>query len=136
VARRARSFRFREEVLSCLARHAPEVGLSPSALAERYVEEGLRHDSHPLILFRDGAGGRRATLLGSRIDVWQVIETVKHSESPGEAAEYLDIPVAHVEACMRYYVEFQDEVDSWTDRTQAFAAEQEETWRRTQAVFA
>jgi len=56
--------------------HAPQ-----TALAERYIEEGLRHDEHPLIYFRDGEMGRRPALLGTRLDVAEVISTACTSSS-------------------------------------------------------
>jgi len=34
-------------------------GPGQTALAERYIEEGIRQDEHPLIYFREGAAGRR-----------------------------------------------------------------------------
>jgi len=108
-----------------------------TALAERYVDEGLRRDEHPLIVFRDGAAGRRAALVGTRLDVWQVVETVRHSEgSTHEAADYLSIPEPWVTACIRYYADYKDEVDEWTDRMHAIAEREEDAWRRTQAVLA
>src|SRR3954469_584466 len=39
-------------------------------LAQRYVEEGLRMDEHPLVRFVDGPAGRRARLVGTGMDVW------------------------------------------------------------------
>jgi uncharacterized protein (DUF433 family) len=131
------SFRFASRVLEALHHRAREAGLPMTALAERYVDEGLRRDEHPLIVFRDGAAGRRAALAGTRLDVWQVIETVRHSDnSTHEAAEYLAIPEPWVTACVRYYADYTDEVDEWTERLHAIAEREEDAWRRTQAVLA
>jgi uncharacterized protein (DUF433 family) len=106
-------------------------------LAERYVDEGLRRDEHPLIVFREGAAGRRAALAGTRLDVWQVVDTVMHSNrSTGDAAEYLDIPVPWVEACVRYYADYEDEINEWSERMRVAAEREEDAWRRTQAVLA
>lgn len=81
-------------------------------LAQRYVEEGLRHDMHPLIQFLDGPSGRRAGLVGRGLDVWEVIATVRDNErSLTLAAEYLQIPVGLVEAAVAYYGEFSEEID-------------------------
>ena len=64
--------------------HGPSGQLNPgqpqTALAERYLEEGLRMDEHPLIYFRDGANGRRPALLGTRLDVADVIETLRQND--------------------------------------------------------
>lgn len=136
MARRHRSFRFREELLSGLDARAPRAGLSSSALAERYVDEGLRHESHPLIVFRDGRGGRRASLAGTRLDVAQVVETARGSGSASDAADYLGIPTSYIEACLDYYLDYRDEIDAWIERAQAEAEEQEEAWRQRQKVFA
>ncbi len=71
-------------------------------------------EEHPLIYFRDGAAGRRPALVGTRLGVWQVIETIRqNNNSPAEAAEYLEKPLAHIEACVDYYVAYQTEIDKW-----------------------
>jgi uncharacterized protein (DUF433 family) len=112
-----------------LKRRAVESGESQTALAERYVEEGLRRDEHPLIWFRDGAAGRRAALLGTRLDVWQVIETLRQAgNSIEDAAAYLDQPVVRIRAALRYYAEYRDEVDAWAERMHAIAEREEAAW--------
>jgi hypothetical protein len=47
-----------------LSERAHRAQLPERTLAQRYVEEGLRHDMHPLVLFLDGPSGRRASLIG------------------------------------------------------------------------
>ena len=134
---RPRSFRFPEALLASLQSHARERGESANALAERYLEEGLRRDDHPLIVFREGAAGRRAVLVGTRLDVAQVIDTFRESDnSVDTTAEYLGIPEQHVRAAVRYYADFRDEVDEWRERTHAIAEREEEAWRREQAILA
>jgi uncharacterized protein (DUF433 family) len=103
----------------------------------RYIEEGLRMDEHPLIRFREGAAGRRAALVGTRLDVWQVIETLRNSaNSVEQTADYLSVPEASVRACIRYYAAYPDEVDVLAERERATAAREEELWRGEQAVLA
>jgi uncharacterized protein (DUF433 family) len=131
-----KSFRFDTRVLEALSQHAREAGVAESALAQRYLDEGLRRDEHPLITFREGMGGRRAVLVGTRLDVWQVIESVKHSGAIPEAADYLSIPPSWVTACVRYYADYKDEVDEWRQLMQAVADREEDAWRRTQAILA
>lgn len=96
-----------------LARRARHAGVPERALAQRYVEEGLRHDAHPLIRFVDGPSGRRASMLGSGLDVWEVITTVRDNDgSIEDAAAYLQIPVGLIQAAVAYYGEYQVEIDS------------------------
>jgi uncharacterized protein (DUF433 family) len=134
---RPRSFRLPDTLLASLQGRARERGESANALAERYLEEGLRRDDHPLLVFRDGAAGRRAALVGTRLDVAQVIDTLRESDNSVEAtAEYLGIPEQHVRAAVRYYADFREEVDEWREHTRAVAEREEESWRREQAILA
>lgn len=95
-----------------LRQRAKHGGTAPRTLAQRYVEEGLRHDDHPLIHFVDGPSGRRAALLGTGLDVWEVIATVRDNENDfEEAASYLGIPLGLVQAAVTYYGDYGDEID-------------------------
>src|SRR5687767_6296688 len=133
---RPRSFRFTSSLLAALEERARERGESTTAVAERYLEEGLRRETHPLVVFRDGEAGRRPALAGTRLDVGQVIETLRRSSnSIDETAEYLGIPEAYVRAAVRYYADYQDEVDALHERMHAIAEREEEAWRREQAVL-
>jgi uncharacterized protein (DUF433 family) len=136
ASKQHRSFRLETGLLEGLQRQARQSGESLTALAERYLDEGLRHEEHPLIVFRTGATGRRAALAGTRLDVAQVIDTVKHSgNSTHEAAEYLSIPEPWVRACVRYYADFREEVEEWGERIRAVAEREEDAWRRSQAAL-
>ena len=87
--------------------------LPERTLAQRYIEEGLRCDSHPLIHFLDGPSGRRASIVGRGLDVWEVIATVLDNDgSVTEASAYLQIPTGLVQAAVAYYGEYRDEIDA------------------------
>lgn len=135
-ASRQRSFRLRERTLAMLDTRARESGLAGNSVAQRLLDEGLRTDQHPLIRFREGAaGGRRPALVGTRLYVWQVIDTVRVSERSVEAAaEYLGLTPARVQACVSYYAEFTDEVDAYAKEDREAAAREEGRWRREREV--
>ena len=136
-AKRAVSFRFDRRIAAHLKRRSTEIGEPQAALAERYIEEGLRMDEHPLITFRAGAAGRRPVLIGTRLDVATVIETIRQNDnSAEEAAEYLDVPVGHVEACLRYYVAYKRETDDWIEKSRRAAERERELWLRQQEALA
>lgn len=131
------SARISRVTLARLRSRAERAGVAQTTLAERYIDEGLRMDEHPLISFREGAGGRRPALVGTRLDVAQVIETIRQNEnSVAGAADYLSLPQAQVEACAAYYVAYPDEIDEWTAREHETAEQAEISWRRRREIFA
>lgn len=136
-SKRAVSFRFLPQTVEELKRRSAQAGIGQGELAERYIEEGLRMDSHPGIYFRDGGAGRRPALLGTRLDVAQVIETLhQNTNSVEQTAEYLDVPASVVETAVRYYVAHRDEVDAWIEEGRSVAEEERQLWLRRERVLA
>jgi uncharacterized protein (DUF433 family) len=136
-AKQSVAFRFDRATVARLRQRARETHAPQTALAERYIEEGLRREEHPLVYFREGAAGRRPALLGTRLDVAEILATVRQNgNSIEEAAAYLEIPVEHVDACVRYYADYQEEVDAWVERTRAIAERERERWLRRQQALA
>jgi uncharacterized protein (DUF433 family) len=131
------SFRFDPITVRRLKAHAADAGSGQTALAERYIEEGIRQDEHPLIYFREGAAGRRPALLGSRLDVAEAVTTIRQNDGSIEgAASYLEIPVEQLEAAARYYGEYTDEVDALIERSKAASERERERWRRGREALA
>ncbi len=112
-----------------LRAQARRVGYAPRTLAQRYVDEGLRRDEHPLVRFADGPSGRRAALVGSGLDVWEAIAAVRENgnDLDGTAA-LLEIPVGLVQAAVAYYGSYQEEID-------AQIAANEAEWERGHAAW-
>lgn len=80
----------------------------------------MRREDHPLVRFADGPSGRRAALVGSGLDVWEVISTVRDSDNdPEQAAAWLEIPLGLVQAAIAYYGEYKDEIDAKIAHNQA-----------------
>lgn len=94
--------------------------MAPRTLAQRYVEEGLRMDDHPLVRFVDGPAGRRPRLVGTGMDVSEVVRVVRDSDGDAtSAAGYLEIPLGLVQAAVAYYGAYPDEIDDWIDANTA-----------------
>jgi hypothetical protein len=130
------TFRLPEPTLARLDQRAHQIRETRTGLAERYLEEGLRMDEHPGIGFVDGPAGRRAFLLGTGLDVWQVIDVVKANRgSVAAAARYLEVPEALLRVATRYYAAFPDEIDDWRDRNQAIADREEAAARAERAML-
>jgi uncharacterized protein (DUF433 family) len=123
------SVRLNDATIARLGRHAQRVHLAPRTLAQRYVEEGLRMDEHPLIRFAEGPAGRRARLMGTGKDVWEVVATVRDNGGDvAEAARYLEIPLGLVQAAVTYYGAYTDEIDQWIEANAQEAAEAYAAW--------
>jgi hypothetical protein len=118
-------------LLSFVARRP---GLSRSSAAALLVEEGLRMDAHPGVVFRDGPAGRRAVLVGGP-DVWEVVRAIRLaklsepelggddllalvSDSTGLRAEFAHMAVA-------YYSDYPEEVDALIEEADRAEAEVE-----------
>jgi len=109
-----RSFRLPKTTLQLLDRRASQRGESANQLARRLLDEALRTDEHPLIYFRQGPSGEREpALIGTRLRVAQVIQTVRASDgSAGRSARYLDVEPRQIQACLNYYADFREEIDA------------------------
>jgi uncharacterized protein (DUF433 family) len=130
------TFRLPEPTLERLDARAHQIRESRTGLAERYLEEGLRMDAHPGIGFADGPTGRRAVLIGTGLDVWEVISTVRQSRgSVAATARYFELAPAQVRSAVRYYAAFPAEVDDMLARQARAAEQEEEAARRERAAI-
>jgi uncharacterized protein (DUF433 family) len=130
------SVRLSDATISRLGARARRVHLPPRTLAQRYVEEGLRMDEHPLVRFADGPAGRRARLLGTGKDVWEVIEVVRdNGGDAAESARYLEIPLGLVQAAITYYGACTAEIDQQIEANEQEAGEAHGAYLAGQAAL-
>jgi hypothetical protein len=109
------AIRIESETLRALRARSSESGEPIVRLAQRYIGEGMRLDRHPGVVFRDGAAGRRAVVVGGP-DVWEVIAAARRAPERGEEliralSERTGAPVEKIRIAIRYYAEYPDEVD-------------------------
>lgn len=111
-------------------------GQQRAALAERYLREGLLMDEFPGIRFVDGALGRRPALIGSGLDVWEVVKVFHdNDDSIADAAAYLEIEPRIVEIAIRYYGSNCEEIDDWIARVHEISELEEAKWRAAQEAI-
>src|SRR2546430_4517952 len=98
-----------------LDRHAKRLGKPRSNLVERYVEEGLRMDEHPGIVFVEGPAGRRPALAAHPgLDIWQVISTLHDNDGDiAGTSHVLNLPEAEVRLALAYYADHPTQIDDW-----------------------
>lgn len=128
-----RSIRFEARTLDRLAAYADRhLGLTSSSAAALLVEEGLRMDAHPGVVFRDGPAGRRAVLTAGP-DVWEVVRAIRsaRAEQPrlspakivASLSEATGLSVTAVQTAIDYYAVFPDEIDGRIDAESAAETE-------------
>lgn len=134
------SIRFSDEPLhQRLKDTAERHSVGVSTLAERLIDEGLRMEAHPLVVFRDGPSGRRPVLVGGP-EVVDVIGAIVGGDVPvdqrrSRAAGLLGTTEALVDAALAYYADFTDEIDSALDDRARAADEAERSWQRQRSLL-
>lgn len=88
-------------------------GISASQLAERYIDEGIRSEEFPGIVFRSGPAGRRAGLVGGP-DVWEVVRDLRAAvgDPVGLVLAASDLSDVQVRLAAAYAAAYPDEVDA------------------------
>ena len=132
------SFRMQDSTYERLAEQARLSGESKSALAQRLIEEGLRVERHPGVVFRDGPTGRRAALRRGP-DVWEMIPALRSALSGEdtaiqEAAERTGLTPKEVRVAIGYYAEFPAEIDERIRSNDALAERLEAEWLRARQI--
>lgn len=84
---RPTSFRLHEELLTRLDEEARAAGVSVTSLVTTLLDEGLKTRRFSGIVYRDGATGRRAGLVGGP-DVWEVVRDLR--QTPGTGGERVE----------------------------------------------
>lgn len=114
-------------------------GVAMSPLAERLIEEGLRMEDHPRVVFRSGPSGRRAAMLCGP-EVAEVIGAIVGGDVPeterrSRAAEMLALALADVDAALAYYADFTDEIDEQINANREQADALEQRWQRSRELL-
>jgi hypothetical protein len=126
--------RIEAETLRALRKRSAQSGEPIVRLAQRYIDEGMRLEGHPGIIFRNGPAGRRAVVAGGP-DVWEVIAAARNAPERGEAlvaalAERIGVPAHMIHMAIRYYAEYPDEVDPFIALVEDEAERLEQTLAR------
>lgn len=133
------SIRVPAETLARLDGESLRSGTTRSELANTLLDEGLRMQAHPGIVFRSGVSGRRPALADGP-DVWVVARVLRGVHGNPEAvvaqtAELTGLHPVQVRIAARYYAEFREEIDAWIRRLDDEADRSEAEWRRQQDLL-
>ena len=125
--------------LGALRERSAQTGEPIVRLAQRYIDEGMRLDRHPGIVFRDGPAGRRPGLVGGP-DVWELIGAARSAPERGERliealAERTGVSADKVRIAVRYYAEYPQEIDRWIKLADEEAERLEQTLERERRLL-
>lgn len=94
-----------------IAEEARRTRRSKGAVVEALAEEALRCRLFPGIAFRGEDWNRRAWLIGTALDVWQVLEAYQDFGSIERMVGGSDLNERHVRLALAYYERFPAEID-------------------------
>ena len=125
--------------LTALRERSAQSGEPIVRLAQRYIDEGMRLDRHPGIVFRDGPAGRRAVVVGGP-DVWEVVTAARNAPERGEQlvralAKRTGVPAERIRSAIRYYAEYPDEVDRFIAMVEREADQLEQAAERERRLL-
>jgi uncharacterized protein (DUF433 family) len=100
-------------------------GLDFSGAVNELLEQALRMHRCPGIVFTSGPAGRRATISGTGIDVWEVIATLKSLDGDRERLRksYDHLNEARVNSALAYYRCYPEEIEARLQRESEWSAE-------------
>ena len=111
------SARLDAELVDRLRRLSARDRVPVSQLVERLLEEAVRSEELPGIVFRSGPAGRRAGVLGGP-DVWEIVRDLQGAVTAGsrDAVRHVvastDLSEQQVRLAASYYASYPDEVDA------------------------
>jgi uncharacterized protein (DUF433 family) len=105
------SIRLRAEDDRFVKEEARRLHRSRGAVVEAYASEAIRMHRYPGIAFRGDDHRRRAWVLGTGLDVWEVVALLRDFRSERELAEEYRLTPGQIRVALAYYQEFREELD-------------------------
>lgn len=95
-----------------ITREARRTRRSKGAVVEMLAEEALRTRRFPGIAFRGSDWNRRPWVIGTALDVWEIVAASRRFASPEEMAAKTDLDEPQIRLALAYHREFPDEIDA------------------------
>jgi hypothetical protein len=106
------SMRMSKRLQALVDREARRTGRSRGAIVEALAEEALRTRLFPGISFRGADWDRRAWVIGTALDVWQIVDAHRDIGSIEGVAEGGSANERHIRLALDYYKLFPEEIDA------------------------
>jgi uncharacterized protein (DUF433 family) len=96
---------------------------SRGAVAETYTAEAIRMRRFPGIAFRGDDYRRRAWVIGTGLDVWELVALLRDFGSEQELAGEYELTPGQIRVALAYYQEFREEIEDELERGRRSQAE-------------
>ena len=105
------SVRLEERTERLIEAEARRTRRTKSAVVEAFTEETARTRRFPGIAFRGDDARRRAWVIGTGLDVWEILHMLEDFGSPEALAADMPLSLSHVRLAMAYREAYPDEID-------------------------
>lgn len=105
------SIRLSKTTDELITREAKRTRRSKASVVEALAEEALRTRRFPGIAFRGADWDRRPWVIGTALDVWEIVRAAREFSSPQEMAERTDLTEPQIRLALAYHEEHPEEVD-------------------------
>jgi uncharacterized protein (DUF433 family) len=106
------SMRLSKRMEMLIDREAKRTGRSKGAIVEALADEALRMRLFPGIGFKGMDWDRRAWMMGTGLDVWQVVDVYNDVGSVERMVEGWSINERQIQLALDYYKMFPEEIDA------------------------
>jgi uncharacterized protein (DUF433 family) len=107
--------RLSKRMTALIDHEARRTGRSRGAIVEALADEALRGRLFPGIAFRGVDWDRRAWVIGTALDVWQIIDAYRDIDSIETMAEGGSANERQIQLALHYYEMFPGEIDAAID---------------------
>lgn len=108
--------RTKAEIASAVYRHAAELakaqGRDEGEMLDELIEESVRMREHPGIGFKGGLAGRRAWVVGTGLDVWEIVEMHRSMGRETLLDSMENISESSLEAALSYHKAYPEEIEA------------------------
>src|SRR2546423_2921126 len=104
------SVRLQEDTERVVEAEAKRTRRTKSAVVEAFTEETARTRRFPGIAFRGDDARRRAWVIGSGLDAWEIVQMLEDFGSPEALVKDTTLSPAHVRLAVAYRDAYPDEI--------------------------
>lgn len=105
------SMRLPQRTDELVTREARRTRRSKGAVVASLAEEALQARRFPGIAFRGTDWNRRPWVIGTALDVWEIVAAIRGFQSLQDVAANTALTESQVRLALAYYHEFPDEID-------------------------